>query len=241
LKSEGVENPQIPVEMKTVIAEYLEVGCVWFVFDVVQLDTAPKTNEVIQYRFYSTALYYPLKITRTEEGYTTIDLLILTPESRWEYEFIGIPESRIHYPHEPIPLSTQELQELYVGMYDFFGLRTNRQYGPYLEIWQIEGELSSFKNDLIVTHVVSAVKQGRIDIVNSLVANGADVNVRDRDGWTALMRAACEGHTEIVHILMQAGADVHVKNDEGESALTLAREKGHTCIVNLLREGGAKE
>ena len=51
LKSAGAENPKIPKELKTVIAEYLEEGFRWFVFDVVQLEREPKTNEAIQYRF----------------------------------------------------------------------------------------------------------------------------------------------------------------------------------------------
>ena len=151
LKSAGVENPQIPEELKTVIAEYLEEGFGWFVFDVVQLGREPKTNEVIQYKFITPFLYYPLKITRTEEGYTTIDLLILTPKTGYEYEFTGIPEYRIDFLHEPISITGQELQWLHEEMYVLFGRPTYvKKYEPWLGIWQITGELSSFEDDLRV-------------------------------------------------------------------------------------------
>ena len=251
LKSEGVENPQIPVELKTVISEYLEVGFVWFVFDVVQLGRAPKTNEAIQYRFFSTVLYYPLKITRTEEGDTTIDLIILTPEVSWDHVFFGIPEYRIDIPHDPILLTTQEVIRLHKDMYDFFGYPNHSGSGPWLETWQIVGELSSFENDLIVANyslitdvgvksaaLIRVVKQGRIDIVNFLLAEGADANARDKYGWTVLMNAAQNGHTEVVQVLLQAGAGIYTRNAFGETALMKAAEGGHSEILQMLLIAG---
>jgi len=44
------------------------------------------------------------------------------------------------------------------------------------------------------------------DIVKLLIENGADVNVKDKDGMTALMYASEEGYTEIVSLLKNAGA-----------------------------------
>ncbi|MDH5468364.1 MAG: DUF2330 domain-containing protein, partial [Candidatus Aminicenantes bacterium] len=80
LKADGIANPVIPDALKKVVEEYIEEGFVWFVFDVVSLDEELKTNEAIQYRFRTDFLFYPLKITRTEEGFTLISLLILTPK-----------------------------------------------------------------------------------------------------------------------------------------------------------------
>ena len=42
--------------------------------------------------------------------------------------------------------------------------------------------------------------------MKALLAAGADVNAKEKEGWTALMLAAEKGHTEIVQLLKQAGA-----------------------------------
>jgi len=143
LKSAGVEQPLIPEPLKKVVGEYLEDGFSWFVFDVVSLDEETKTSEAIQYRFASRALFYPLRIMRTEEGDTTIDLLVLTPKllSR----FPGLPIKRINLAHKPVNINRKELLFLSEEMGELFP----RIKELKLRIWQIEGKLSSFSEDLI--------------------------------------------------------------------------------------------
>ena len=143
LRSAGVENPMIPEPMKEVVAEYLTGGFTWFVFDVIELDEEPRTNDAIQYRFASKSLFYPVKITRTEEGQTSIDLLILTP--RLLRNFPGIPIREVKLLHEPISITSGELRSLNEEMDDLLGRRDEMK----LRIWRITGKLSSFKDDLI--------------------------------------------------------------------------------------------
>jgi len=143
LKANAVENPVISEALKEVVEEYIEEGFVWFVFDVVSLDTEPKTNEAIQYRFKTDFLYYPLKITRTEEGDTLISLLILTPELL--KDFPGIPIERVRLSHEPVSLTSSELRSLSEEMDALLGHREHIR----LRIWEIRGRLSEFKKDLI--------------------------------------------------------------------------------------------
>ncbi len=78
LASVGVREPQIPEEMREVIAEYVQDGFQWFVFDVLAVDTEVKTNAPIRYRFRTRELYYPLRVTRMGEGKTKIKLWIIT-------------------------------------------------------------------------------------------------------------------------------------------------------------------
>ncbi|MFQ5870055.1 MAG: DUF2330 domain-containing protein [Candidatus Zixiibacteriota bacterium] len=143
LRSAGVENPTIPEGTKSVVGEYLDEGFSWFVFDVVSLDEIPKTGEAIQYRFACESLYYPLKISRTAEGDTSVELLVLTP--RLLSNFPALPIGRVKLMHEPIAISSRELRGLNAEMDDLMGSREDLK----LRIWQIKGKLSSFDKDLI--------------------------------------------------------------------------------------------
>ncbi len=143
LKKQGVENPRIPGPLKAVVKEYLEEGYTWFVFDEVELGDQLVTKTAIQYRFKTKSLYYPLKITRSEKGTTTVELLILTPKLLTK--FLGLPPTSISFPHEPIQLTRRELWAINKDMYELLG----RKHGMRLRIWKINGTLSEFKKDLI--------------------------------------------------------------------------------------------
>jgi hypothetical protein len=144
LKSAGVENPKIPEPMKEVIGEYLNENFTWFVFDVISLNKEIKTNEPIQYRFKTDFLYYPLKITKVENGSTSIDLIILTPKLL--SNFIGIPISQVNLLHQPLSITADELNFISKDIDSLLGHQNNMK----LRIWRIQGELSAFDNDLIV-------------------------------------------------------------------------------------------
>ena len=51
-----------------------------------------------------------------------------------------------------------------------------------------------------------AAAHGRLDLVEQLVENGADVNEKTRDGWTALLCAKDSDSLEIIEYLQQNGA-----------------------------------
>ena len=143
LGSLGVENPSIPEGLKIVVGEYLEEKFTWFVFDVISLDEELKTNDAIQYRFKTDFLFYPVKIMNTEEGYTSMDFLILTPELL--KNFPGIPIEKIELQHQPISITSDELQDLNEEMSELLSHKEETK----LRIWKIDGMISSFKDDLL--------------------------------------------------------------------------------------------
>ena len=73
------------------------------------------------------------------------------------------------------------------------------------------------------------------DTVRRLVVGGADVDVRDADGESALNWAAYMGHTVVVKDLLTAGADRTVVGRRFRlTALALAVQRGQRGAVALL-------
>jgi ankyrin repeat protein len=85
-----------------------------------------------------------------------------------------------------------------------------------------------------------AVVAGFRDIVELLIAKGANVNAKDNWDWTPL-HSAVYGHKDIVEILIAKGANVNARDGGGRTPLWYAQEEGHNEIVELLRKHGAKE
>jgi uncharacterized caspase-like protein len=81
-----------------------------------------------------------------------------------------------------------------------------------------------------------ATAQGHTAIVQTLLANGAEANAKDKDEQTALLLAVQGGHIPIVQALLASGADPQMKNREGKTALTIAESEGFTNIAQLLKQ-----
>ena len=66
-----------------------------------------------------------------------------------------------------------------------------------------------------------------------------DIDLRTRDGRSALYLAAEAGHEAIVRFLIERRADVHLASENHITALRMAAENGHIAIVRLLLEARA--
>jgi ankyrin repeat protein len=64
-------------------------------------------------------------------------------------------------------------------------------------------------------------ENGRLDIVESFVKYGADVNAKNVQGKTALMNASRQGNLEIVKYLVENGAEIDANDNEKNKALLL--------------------
>ncbi len=87
----------------------------------------------------------------------------------------------------------------------------------------------------------TAILKGRIAVVQSLISQGVNVNIRTVSGKTPLMAAAFKGYSDIVQLLVNKRADVNMKDSRGDTALKLAARGGYTRTVELLRTAGAKQ
>lgn len=84
----------------------------------------------------------------------------------------------------------------------------------------------------------TAILKGRIAVVQSLLNQGVNVNVRTVSGKTPLMAAAYKGYSDIVQMLLDSGANVTSKDGRGDTAEKIAERGGYTRIVELLKKGG---
>lgn len=76
-----------------------------------------------------------------------------------------------------------------------------------------------------VTLLMKAAKSGNDWDVRTLLASGANVNLRDNDGWTALMYAVrYQNNLNIVNMLIEKGAYVRVRNKFNATPLLMAAD-----------------
>jgi ankyrin repeat protein len=84
-----------------------------------------------------------------------------------------------------------------------------------------------------------AAYYGDLSDVKRLLAAGAQVDAREKNGITALMAACLEGHREIVGLLLANGAEVNAKTIDGETPLMYASIRGDCNIAAMLLTRGA--
>ena len=76
------------------------------------------------------------------------------------------------------------------------------------------------------------------EIAKFLIKAGADLNLQDEVGDTALMYASNAGNTEMVKLLLKEGADPNILNHGKNNALHFASLYGHLDIVKILIDVG---
>ncbi len=123
-------------------------------------------------------------------------------------------------------------------------------------------DVNTWDNEFGVTALSWAALLDEVKIAKFLIENGADVNVKSRDGSTPLHSAAFLGRAEIAELLIQKGADVNPANYKGETPLDVLMvdweitkfivklleikveaEKvntGRTRIIEILRQYGSE-
>lgn len=80
----------------------------------------------------------------------------------------------------------------------------------------------------------SAVKAKQTRTVQALLKAGADSNLRDGSGATALALAARLDNREIVEVLLGAGADINIPTHKGSTPLLEAYKNGHWGSLAVL-------
>ncbi|KAI1261969.1 hypothetical protein F5Y18DRAFT_400265 [Xylariaceae sp. FL1019] len=111
--------------------------------------------------------------------------------------------------------------------------------GYYAEALRLLDLGATFESDISIhgnyPHLIAAVdtpaipshrrdnqREFRTELVNRLIQCGLDVNLRAKDGTSALIEAAIFHRPDVVRTLLRAGADVRARDSAGITPLTMA-------------------
>ena len=119
----------------------------------------------------------------------------------------------------------------------------SRELSDCLKSWMTErgfdpGNLDKrgWNND---TALIRAAREGAVAICEELLAAGASVNLKNKDGNNALWMACVSESEHIIQMLLENGIDIDNQNDNGATALIYASSAGKTGMVKKLVGYGA--
>lgn len=103
-------------------------------------------------------------------------------------------------------------------------------YGGNANGWKYKGSIP----------IARAARFGKIQLLESLISVGANVNLCPNGNLTALHLAAEHGHVACVKTLLREGANVNQTTTKGLTPLHLATLRDHGDCVQVLKSAGAK-
>ncbi|KAB8349465.1 hypothetical protein FH972_023492 [Carpinus fangiana] len=89
------------------------------------------------------------------------------------------------------------------------------------------------------TPLYAAAKSGHVEIVMTLVSQGAIVDTPNNNGETALHAACWTGESDVVEVLLDAKASVNSATSSGSTPIRAAAARGNVDIVVMLIQHGA--
>jgi len=104
--------------------------------------------------------------------------------------------------------------------------------------WMIEeGQRRNHFDEKMKTDILGTTDN--IEFNENLLKKGIDINAKDKNEWSALMRACLNGNVEVVFELLERKADPNACDDSGGSTMMFACVSGYVEIVRELIKRGA--
>ena len=163
---------------------------------------------------------------KNDDNATPVDLL----QVPWEMTKLLTRPMGIELEQAQVEAGKAKIRELF-GVDAKLGAKTLTSFqNSSKDLWTAArtGDLQAIKhyiktggdiNALDKTFQVSAMSwsalHGQTEVVQLLIENGAEVNIRSGDGTTPLHSAAFLGRTDVVKFLLDNGADVKARNNDG--------------------------
>ncbi|EPS35673.1 hypothetical protein H072_10925 [Dactylellina haptotyla CBS 200.50] len=132
------------------------------------------------------------------------------------------------------------------GEKGYYALLDAAKSGMYHKVTELVKQCAGTKfrddcNDVALAEAARTGLNNEIQIIEFLLGEGASIEGRDKDGRTALIKAACYGDLELIKFLLEHGADLENKDRWGQTALATIASVGDEefleIAVFLVRSG----
>ena len=179
--------------------------------------------------------------SRDKHNYKTRDLIRDRKKDRLTQDSPLTPYTEPMHAHQYTNI------ELSLGM--FIGIRVGFNPGEFLDFILGFAGIDIYKDDIFKEQIytkenigeflVAAAHANRTKDIETLLSKGADIDSRDHDGETALIRAAMMNHPEAAEFLIEKGADVNAADRNNKTPLMYAskHERSSRIIFQLLHNG----
>ena len=109
------------------------------------------------------------------------------------------------------------------------------------ELISLGADVNKKDFDLEQSPLIAAVRREVKETIEVLVNKGANLDVQDKDGNTALHLAVMKSKAVAVRILVDAGADIKMINLRGQSIIDLAEDEEHEGVLFMLNQRKEKD
>ena len=103
-----------------------------------------------------------------------------------------------------------------------------------------EADVNAAESGSGMTPLHGAARWNRLTTAGLLLANGAEVDARDRFGRTALFDAMVKDRFDMIDLLLGSGADLSARNNEGQTPFDWAVAHRKSKLIEHLKSRGAK-
>jgi len=126
----------------------------------------------------------------------------------------------------------------YTDIFEAAEKGTVEQVRNFVEL--LGGDCVNVKNDFGFTPLHRAAENSNVDVLQYLVAQGANVNVKNLPGETPLhVAAGRNSNVDVLRYLVAQGANVNVKNLADQTPLHLAARSNSIDVLKYLISQGA--
>lgn len=105
---------------------------------------------------------------------------------------------------------------------------------------EVKKEVKSSVKNKLGLDLLESIKNSETAKAKELITQGADINAKDKLGFTPAILAIIYNNKEIVKLLIDKGIDVNYKNEKGSSLLDFVGSYKQKDIAELLINNGAK-
>lgn len=138
LSSMEIDHLEFPSGLDDLISRYIEDEINFFVLDVIAVNYTVRSVEPLVYRFKTSSLYYPLRISSLFSGNTKISICTLTSGELADVSVLRDGFERV----VRFRVKLEALSEIDSAMPQLFN------NSPYLCFYEYSGSLNSFENDI---------------------------------------------------------------------------------------------